>query len=472
MKKLYIILPIFLLAILSACEDYVDIKPKGQTIVESLADIDALLQAGNALSGSGGSSDVISILSDNVIVTDEDLDFLTANSITRPLKSMYLLDDLFYQSNELDESWESHYRVVGSCNHILNALEELTGDEDVKEQYKAEALVHRVHAYWRLVNIFGVHYGEALATEEGSGIPLLTQYGNSEESLKRASVNDVYQQMVDDLEEAIPVLLPGRPNVSRINTSAAQALMARVQLHMGNYASALEYAEKALEANSNLYNYNFIPPIPFPPGYALLPRTSYNPEFVLFKHTNMPLVYNGKGIVPPYACGLGMFSEELTALYSDKINDLRISKVAERVGDKYAIGYNMPVFFPPIGVTVPELLLIKAEALARDASRWSEAMAVVNTLRASRFAMGSNYELTASSQEEAIQNVIDERRREFHITGMRFFDIKRLNALHNAGISLTRKDKTWNANSINWAIPIGEKMIDTGRGELTQNPRE
>ncbi|MCT4643519.1 MAG: RagB/SusD family nutrient uptake outer membrane protein [Carboxylicivirga sp.] len=472
MKKLHIILPVFLLTLFSACEDYVDIKPKGQTIVESLADIDALLQAGNSLSGGGGNSDVISLLSDNVQVTDEDLDFLTSNNMTRPLKSMYLLDDLFYQSNELDESWEIHYGVIGRCNHILNALEELSGDEGLSAQYKAEALVHRAHAYWRLVNIFGVHYGEVKAAEEGSGIPLLTQYGNTEESLIRASVNDVYKQMVDDLEDAIPDLLPGRPNISRINTSAAQALMARVQLHMGNYSSALEYADKVLEVNSNLYNYNFIPPIPFPPGYALLPRTSYNPEFVLFKHSNMPVVYNGKGIVPPFACGLGMFSDELTALYTDKTNDLRISKVAEMVGDKYAIGYNMPVFFPPIGVTVPELLLIKAEALAREASRWSEAMAEVNTLRSNRFAIGSAYELTAASQEEAIQNVIDERRREFHITGMRFFDIKRLNALHNAGISLTRKDKTWNANSINWAIPIGQKMIDTGGGELMQNPRE
>lgn len=472
MKKLHIILPILLLALFSACEDYVDIKPKGQTIVESLADIDALLQAGNSLSGGSGNSDVISILSDNVQVVDEDLDFLASNSLTRPLKSMYLLDDVFYQSSELDESWENHYDVVGSCNHILNSLEELSGDEALIAQYKAEALVHRAHAYWRLVNIYGVHYGEAKANEEGSGIPLLTQYGNTEESLMRASVNDVYNQIVGDLEEAIPALLSGRPNISRINTSAAEALMARVQLHKGNYALALEYAEKALAANSNLYNYNFIPPIPFPPGYALLPRTSYNPEFVLFKHSNMPLVYNGKGIVPPYACGLGMFSDELAALYTDKINDLRISKVAEIVGDKYAIGYNMPVYFPPIGITVPELLLIKAEALARDVSRWGEAMAEVNTLRANRFATGSAFELSASTQEEAIQHVINERRREFHITGMRFFDIKRLNALHNADISLTRKDKTWNANSINWAIPIGEKMIITGKGELTQNPRE
>ena len=472
MKKLKILLPILLIAFLSSCDDYVDIKPKGQTIVESLTDVNALLQAGNGLSGSGGNSDLFSLLSDNVKVLDEDLDFLNADTRTRPLKSMYLLEDIFYLGHETDENWETHYSVVGKANHILNVLQDLSGEEELKAQYRAEALIHRAHAYWRLVNIFGVHYGTPSAKNEGTGIPLLEQYGNAEESLVRASVDRVYQQIVSDIEEAIPALLPERPNISRINLSAAQALMARVQLHMGNYNVALEYADKALEANSDLYDYNFVPPIPFPPGYALLPYTSNNPEYVLFKHTNMTIAYNGKGIVPPYASGLGMFSDELTALYSDKSNDLRVAKVAEKVGDNYAIGYQMPVIFLPIGVTVPELLLIKAEALARDNSRWNEAMAVVNILREKRFAMGSAYQLTAATQEEAVQNVIDERRREFHISGMRFFDIKRLNALHNAGISLTRKEKTWNANSINWAIPIGQKMIDTGRGELEQNPRE
>jgi tetratricopeptide (TPR) repeat protein len=385
---------------------------------------------------------------------------------------MYLLEDVFYLTHENDENWEVHYSVVGKANHVLNALEKVSGDEKLKAQYRAEALIHRAHAYWRLVNIFGVHYGTPNAMNDGSGIPLLEQYGNAEESLVRLSVEKVYQQIVSDIEAAIPALLPERSNISRINISAAQSLMARVQLHMGNYKSAMEFADKALEINSNLYDYNFIPPIPFPPGYALLPYTSNNPEYVLFKHSNMPIVYNGKGIVPPYASGLGMFSDELADLYTDKSNDLRVAKVAEKVGDNYAVGYQFPVIFLPIGVTVPELLLIKAEALARDNARWNEAMSIVNILREKRFAMGSTYQITAATQDEAIQNVIDERRREFHISGMRFFDIKRLNALHNAGISLTRKSKTWNANSINWAIPIGQKIIDTSKGELTQNPRE
>ena len=99
-------------------------------------------------------------------------------------------------------------------------------------------------------------------------------------------------------------------------------------------------------------------------------------------------------------------------------------------------------------------------------------MDAINTLRAKRFNASFDHKLTATTKEEAIKHVLEERSREFNTNGMRFFDIKRLNAIENAGISLTRGAVTYGPNSINWEMPIDPKIINSSNGQIKQNPRE
>ncbi len=492
MKKLNIF--ILLMAVLFAsCDDYVNIQPKGQAIAETLEDVNALLDYAMRFSGSYGNSNTMSLLiNDNIELMDEDIQGLEASSWQRYQAAMYRLEDRFYLSSDDDRGWDSPYACISNCNYILEITPDIEGDEATKNQYIAEALVHRAHAYFRLVNFYAVHYNLPQAAEEGSGVPIVLTYADQNVSLQRASVTEVYDFIVKDLKEAIPMLMVDRPFIDRVNKSAAESLLARVYLHMGNYTgeeSALAYANKALAYNSTLIDYNSLSGAP--------PKGADNPEYLLFKE----LSYSSIGSWPNYK-GIGRFSPGLIAAFDKPANDLRLTEIPDNPSEgNYIVGLtSYRNFAEIIGVTVPELLLIKAECLARTGD-FNGAEEVINTLRSKRFdrkpfiddtdpdnpvfdeaAFIASYTEDFTTEEEAVDFVVNERRLEFHIFGMRFFDIKRLNAVENAGISFTRewdyedgnpqKSVTWSANSINWAMPIGEKVIQTSNGQIKQNPRE
>ena len=80
-----------------------------------------------------------------------------------------------------------------------------------KQEIRAEALVHRAFAYLNLVNVYGEPYRAATA-ETDQGIPLLTT-PRVDGSLPRASVAEVYRQIIQDLNDALEYL----PDLSEYN---------------------------------------------------------------------------------------------------------------------------------------------------------------------------------------------------------------------------------------------------------------
>jgi len=127
-------------------------------------------------------------------------------------------------------------------------------------------------------------------------------------------------------------------------------------------------------------------------------------------------------------------------------------------------------------LTIPEVLLIRAESNAR-LGNIQNAMNDLNYLRLHRFTTTDPeiVNLSASSVEEALQHTLDERRRELCFRGVRFFDIKRLNAVDNANIGITRLDLdgtevSMPAGDFRWAMPIPplEILLDPS---IQQNPR-
>ena len=111
-------------------------------------------------------------------------------------------------------------------------------------------------------------------------------------------------------------------------------------------------------------------------------------------------------------------------------------------------------------MTTAEMMLIKAECLARD-GKTDEAAQVLKDLRKTRFLNAE----AANNIGGSVQDVLDEREREMSNI-WRFFDIKRLNGAEKAGISVVREVLS-NPTDINskttltitpddprWAMPI------------------
>lgn len=130
------------------------------------------------------------------------------------------------------------------------------------------------------------------------------------------------------------------------------------------------------------------------------------------------------------------------------------------------------------------MILVKAEATCR-LGEWQEALQTVNQLREKRFATGSDYQLIANSQEEALKAILDERHRELPFT-MRWFDIRRLayNETTSDDVAPSRlfynvenkqadfehtQEYTLPVKSKRYAQPLPQTEINRSHGQLQQN---
>ncbi|SHG40117.1 RagB/SusD domain-containing protein [Salegentibacter echinorum] len=125
--------------------------------------------------------------------------------------------------------WSSTYNIIYMTNSILEGItisESLT--KEVKSNLEGEAKFIRAFTYFYLVNL----YGE---------VPLILTTDYNENSLASAnSTDEIYDQITQDLTKAIDLLKVTYREDDRthINKSAAEALLARVHLFLGNWVEA------------------------------------------------------------------------------------------------------------------------------------------------------------------------------------------------------------------------------------------
>ena len=452
------------------CDDYVDIDPRGEVIASSLEDVNQLLnRPENSYFYGSDQKDLLALfLSDNYFY-DSNLaeDFITASSRSY-LGRAINLESKFYDIGQGDATWGGYYDYIGVYNLILETLSKINDEDEetitIKNKYTGEALVQRAYHYFMLVNLYGEHYGLPKASEEGSGVPIVHVFADENQPIDRKSVNEVYKLIVDDITNALNLLGDDiAPTGDRVDKFSANALLARVYMHMGEYDKALTAADIALNKNNTLLDYNTLD-VSFYDQLDVSPyRYINNPELGFFKEFRTPrLNIDNQWVF------IGKFSDELVNLYHQ--NDLRVKWAEEEFGVRSLRETRIP-----IGVNVPELMLIKAECLIRTAD-FNDGLDLVNELRTYRFTTAAvnadEHLLLAADKTAALDSIVNERRREFHLSGMRFFDIKRYNAQDNAGISLTRGSNTYQANGANWALPIGIDIINLSNGQITQNPRD
>ena len=125
--------------------------------------------------------------------------------------------------------WRGPSPGILRCNFVLQKVPAMDIDETIKNRILGEAHFLRAHYYFLLVRLFG-------------GVPLQTEPAdsNSDLLLPRASAEEVYELIVEDLDQAI-TLLPERSaytleHIGRATKEAAMAELARVYLtHYQDY---------------------------------------------------------------------------------------------------------------------------------------------------------------------------------------------------------------------------------------------
>lgn len=144
--------------------------------------------------------------------------------------------------------WRLHYQHIKSANSILKALVSDEEPEGLTANYIGQALASRAFDYLQLVQTYQFTY---LGHQEELAVPILTEDMSEEDAMNNplATVAAVYEQIMNDLDTAIPYLEanPLDGDKAQITAAVAYGLRARANMLMGEYANAATDAAKALE---------------------------------------------------------------------------------------------------------------------------------------------------------------------------------------------------------------------------------
>ncbi|HSO77123.1 MAG TPA: RagB/SusD family nutrient uptake outer membrane protein, partial [Bacteroidales bacterium] len=148
--------------------------------------------------------------------------------------------------------WRMYYRIIANANMIINNIDNATGAQTEKDLVKGQALVYRAWGHFNLVQLYGKRYVAGTANSQ-LGVPIMLT--NNFEGQARNTVEEVYEQVITDLDEAI-VLLTGynRPNKSHMNVAVAKGVKARVALTMQDWPTAVTLAAEARTGMSLMTN--------------------------------------------------------------------------------------------------------------------------------------------------------------------------------------------------------------------------
>ncbi len=127
--------------------------------------------------------------------------------------------------------WQQSYIGISRCNDVLDHIEAVTMPDKIKTQYIGEAKFLRAFYYFQLVRQFG-------------GVPLrITSIQSASNSLSqgRAKKEQIYAQIISDLQEAVKGLPPSYTgkDVGRATQGAARMLLAEVYMTDQKFAPAL-----------------------------------------------------------------------------------------------------------------------------------------------------------------------------------------------------------------------------------------
>lgn len=160
------------------------------------------------------------------------------------------VDNLYYlykyqrlpNNNYMANLWKYSYQIIININGMINVIPE--GESDDMDQVLGENYFLRAFMYFNLCNIFGRPYAQSPETNLGVPLKLST---NINEYPKRATVKEIYDQLVEDLEKAASLMESEKSNIYA-SKEVAYALLSRIYLYMQNWEKAAEYADLVIKS--------------------------------------------------------------------------------------------------------------------------------------------------------------------------------------------------------------------------------
>ena len=425
MKKINSYILLFLLVSLLACKKgFLEITPKGKLIANTTNDYRLLLN----------NLDVVNMNTTGSVPMGDEVAAISSFFDGAALRTQRLFkwEAVIYEPGEDAPELVIPLSNIYLYNKIINEVMSSTGGtEQDKKTVLAQAKACRAWTYFLLINYYGKPYNTATSLTD-PGFPLVTNADVTETQFNRATVEEVYQLIVNDLTTAIPDLPAMITHRLMMSHPSAEGILGKVYTFMGKYQEAVPLLNNALSKMSAaaisvaLYNYNstfgtggiFLPISIFGPTY---PTTVNNTENLFVKQFSNSWAFTNNEFV---------ISPETVALY--EAADLRknwytASPYGATTVYPKALLRRMGPGTTQFGVIAPDLYLLIAECKART-NDLAGARTFLETFRANRLP-AANAKITdavALNRTALVKFIFEERLREFALTGYRWFDMRRL----------------------------------------------
>jgi len=384
--------------------------------------------------------------------------------------------------------WACEYIGVHRANLVLDNVPNIQMDDALKSQYLAEAKFLRAWYYMNLVKTFG-------------DVPLILVSSMEIYDLTRTPKQEVYNQIIKDLEEAIAVLPAtyAAADKGRATKGAAQAYLGKAYLYMNNFPKAEEWFGKVISSGTYTLNTDY---------YQMFLRAGENSKEHIFQvqyvndqgarptNNQLPIVFgsrarNGWGFNLPTKDFVDAFEPGDPRLMQSvyKNGDVMPDGEIANVGNSNT-GYLNKKYYVPryelvngaftvgrddIYMRLGKVMLWYAEA-ANENGNTQIALKALNDIRA-RARQGTPNVLPdiIETNKVALRNIIwHEQRVEFGQEFERFFELVRQGRAGQVLRAFAAKYNTPKGSGfrdgVNEIFPIPQTEINLSDGRIKQNP--
>ena len=347
-------------------------------------------------------------------------DMMGDDVVSRPaygFNSSYQFNDIAIPNNSRTSfAWYLIYKTIDNCNTAIA----IDGDSEEFFQAKGQALALRAFCYLHLAQHYQFTY---LKDPTAPCVPIYTEPTTSETAPKaKSTVAQVYQRVFDDLNLAQSYLKnytrKGDGQKFKPNTNVVNGLLARTYLLTGQWEEAAKAAAAARQ------------------GYSLMTTTAEyegfnnvsNKEWIWGHPQTLAqsdASYNFYYLDATYVGAYSSFMADPHFRDTFSEGDIRLG-LFQWMREGY-LGYKKFHMRADdtadiVLMRASEMLLIEAEALAREGFP-EKAVIPLNELRHAR-GLG-DYDLTGKSQDDVVNEILMERRRELWGEGFSITDILR-----------------------------------------------
>jgi hypothetical protein len=386
-------------------------------------------------------------------------------------------------TNEVQNLWGAIYNAVNAINVFLDGLEKTkaagklptTITDAEYNQFRSEALTLRAMCYFDLLQLYGKPYN--IGTGANAGVPLRLTPNKSAEGndMARSTVNEVYTQILKDLNDAEPLAISAYTtdllNTTRVHKNTIIAFKTRVYLHMQNWASVVTESAKIVSAAAPFTAASGVAHI-LNPSYANIYATPYTSKESIFSMpfttTNTPGGQNG---LPHYYSPSSSESYYLItaagSTYSQiDATDARRVMMVTSAGNTFLNKWpdlTTLTNYAPV-IRYAEVLLNRSEALVRAGGTVTQgAVDLLNAVRTRSFTTGAYTLASFPTAASFYTAILLERNIEFLGEGIRNQDLMRLGltipAKNGGGMGNIAAIPSTSTSYI-WPIPANELSLN------------